>query len=140
MKDFFRIDIYRQNIFVVVGENSEDFTKFVNEKFGHKHTKGENLIDISLTDFSACCMSATDKKDGTRFNTLVFEELEVDIGTVVHECSHLVDNICENISMPLTEDTTEPRAYLMEKVVEEVIVLLRKHKDMACKKRKPKKK
>ena len=71
-------------------------------------------FDIDVTEHGASCPACASHYELDAGNVFAICMTE-DAGweTYAHECSHMVDFISDVIGMPMTMDTTEPRAYLM---------------------------
>ncbi|WP_065321770.1 hypothetical protein [Tritonibacter mobilis] len=81
------------------------------EKLSKYHRK---VLRITVDfDRSAHAMASEQvDEDGCRWWSLYLPE-ETTLGTVVHECSHMVDFLMEAHGVPLSVANTEIRAYLL---------------------------
>lgn len=50
-------------------------------------------------------------------------------GTIVHECSHVVDFVLDHHGVPLNAENTEIRAYMLERLFEDVAEHFRQFSD-----------
>ncbi len=105
--EIIRIPIYEENILVIFTNNLVSLlSKFGVDKRGHKNTQG---IFIEVNEELVCIFG-----------------YPVSINTIVHETSHIVDNIIESRGL---EPTGEPRAYLSGFISESIVNLIDKTRD-----------
>jgi len=83
------------------------------EKYAESYAEN---FDIDVTEDACETVQARASwhvvADGSNRFAIYMSE-RADWWTYAHECSHMVDFICECIGMPMNMDTTEPRAYLL---------------------------
>ncbi|GAA6162583.1 hypothetical protein NBRC116590_02870 [Pelagimonas sp. KU-00592-HH] len=77
------------------------------------------IKDHGFRDKRAKAMASelTDEKN-THWWAVYLPE-EVDLSTIVHECSHLADMVMESHGVPLGWESTEVRAYVLQRMFEQ---------------------
>ena len=84
------------------------------------HEKTLGIADHGLLDVASDGLATIQRAaDGTCYFSL-FLPAGTGAGTIVHECSHAVDLLLDHHGVPLTVDNTEVRAYMLERLFEDV--------------------
>lgn len=74
-------------------------------------------VDFDLHDFAhdPLAMSGSEKsKDGRLINFIMFTSTCPSVGVIAHESVHTAVRICEEVGVPITVDTDETLAYMVD--------------------------
>lgn len=127
----FNIPMYRIGIIIFIkpdlmqkSDMIRQLKRIAPDLVGYKEFINVAVGDLNKNDFVAKVhnIKDDDKEDVDRL-CLVLPSwaFEKDIhtlrSTICHEVSHLIDYVCDEIGMPLTMDTMEPRAYIFEYII-----------------------
>lgn len=82
--------------------------------------------DISISRGVLGCMARNYK--GKSYKRIIALPSEINIGTIVHECTHLVNDILSYVGYELDFDNDEHYCYLLDYVVQKVYNLYPKSK------------
>jgi len=102
-----------------VGVYGLDVAFFWSMKHYRKYYAHHFDIDVELHGKTAKACASHYEFNGVNLFAICMTK-KADWPTYAHECSHMVDFISEAVGMPMTYDTTEPRAYLMGYLFQEL--------------------
>lgn len=107
------VDVYRMD--VVFFWSYEKYLTFAQKYY--------NLTDTieDCADEEGCAVYLDSTEELPPLFAMVIPE-HAELETYAHECSHMVDYICNFIGMPMKMSTTEPRAYLLGYLFKELCV------------------
>ena len=95
---------------------------FDNLKARNKYYK--KVLKIGNTIHAAVAVASyNEDEDGCFWYSITFQS-EPDIGTIIHECSHMVDFMFETHGVPGGIESTEIRAYMLSLLVLDVCEIL----------------
>lgn len=97
------------NMSVFVFRSMSDLKDFFQGRFGPCY----DLSDLPDKGFDAMVVYREHPNTGVSYQCLVLPE-DAALDIIVHECSHLVDDILHTRGVPLSADNTEVRAYLLQ--------------------------
>mgnify|MGYP000155974381 CR=1 FL=1 len=85
-------------------------------------------INPKWADGAAALASTHRGSNGKYWYSIIVPE-DGNLGTIVHECSHMVDYICDDSGVPINMENTEIRAYMLGVLFLDVCEILRRPVD-----------
>lgn len=94
-----------------------------------KYYKNVLKLDVKSLKHGAAVASYDQDDDGQYWYAMCIPE-KCNMGTIVHECSHMVDFMCETHGVPIDIENTEIRAYMLGVMFLDVCEVLKRPVDV----------
>jgi hypothetical protein len=101
---------------IEVGPFGVQVALFSSEEERADHFKDVLGLDVETKNACFGVCSKTPDENGVCYFAITITD-DANLGTLAHECSHLVDFLCDEFGVPLDVENTEIRAYMIQSII-----------------------